>query len=143
MIAWVLLIIINLVILSITREPTRLVEVKEKYRRLREHLRDTKNEKFKVLTRCIPITAMHATRGPIGYNTNKGVDIGLCIDGQNSNQIFHVLIHELAHTTVREYSHSEDFWNNFVELRQMCIDLGIYEKISSRTRFCGQYIQDK
>ena len=143
MIAWFLLIIINLFILSTTREPERLVEVKEKYRRLREHLEETNNEKFKVLTRCIPITAMHRTRGPIGYNTNKGVDIGLCIDGQNSNQIFHVLIHELAHTTVREYSHSREFWDNFVELRQICIDLGIYEKISSKTRFCGQYIQDK
>src|SRR5210317_216896 len=143
MIAWFLLIIINVFILSTTREPERLVEVKEKYRRLREHLEETNNEKFKVLTRCIPITAMHRTRGPIGYNTNKGVDIGLCIDGQNSNQIFHVLIHELAHTTVREYSHSREFWDNFVELRQICINLGIYEKISSRTKFCGQYIQDK
>ena len=143
MIAWFLLIIINVFILLTTREPERLVEVKEKYRRLREHLEQTNNEKFKVLTRCIPITAMHRTRGPIGYNTNKGVDIGLCIDGQNSNQIFHVLIHELAHTTVREYSHSQDFWDNFVELRQICIDLGIYEKISSKTKFCGQYIQDK
>jgi len=143
MIAWFLLIIINLFILSTTHEPERLVEVKEKYRRLREHLSETNNEKFKVLTRCIPITAMHRTRGPIGYNTNKGVDIGLCINGQNSNQIFHVLIHELAHTTVREYSHSQDFWDNFVELRQICIDLGIYEKISSKTKFCGQYIQDK
>jgi len=143
MIAWVLLIIINFVIFTYTREPQRLIEGKEKYRRLREHLADTNNEKFNMLTRCIPITAMRRTRGPIGYNTNKGVDIGLCIDGQNSNQIFHVLIHELAHATVQEYSHSEDFWTNFIELRQICIDLGIYEKISSKTKFCGQYIQDK
>ena len=143
MIPWLLLIVINLVIFTYTREPQRLLEVKEKYRTLREHLQSTNNQKFGILTRCIPITAMHTTRGPIGYNTNKGVDIGLCIDGQNSNQIFHVLIHELAHATVDEYSHSPDFWSNFVELRQICIDLGIYEKISSRTRFCGQYIQDK
>ena len=143
MIQWFILIIINLVILTLTRQPERLLEVKEKYRRLREHLEDTGNHKFKMLTRCVPITAMRRTNGPIGYNTNKGVDIGLCIDGQNANQTFHVLIHELAHTTVREYSHSDDFWNNFVELRQICIDLGIYEKISSKTKFCGQYIQDK
>ena len=143
MIAWLLLIIVNFILFVMMRQPKRLLEVKEKYRRLREHLEDTGNEKFKVLTRCVPITAVFKTRGPIGYNTNKGVDIGLCIDGQNANQIFHVLIHELAHTTVREYSHSDDFWNNFVELRQICIDIGIYEKISSKTKFCGQYIQDK
>ena len=143
MIAWVLLIMINVFILISTREPDRLLEVKEKYRRLREHLEDTNNRKFKVLTKCIPITAMYHTRGPIGYNTNKGVDIGLCIDGQSSNEIFHVLIHELAHTTVPEYAHSEDFWDNFVELRQICINLGLYEKISSKTKFCGRYIQDK
>lgn len=143
MIAWIVLIVINLVIFIHTREPEKLHEVREKYRRLREHLEEINHPKFKVLTRCIPITAMHTTVGPIGYNTNKGVDIGICLDGKNSNEIFHVLIHELAHTTVSEYSHSGNFWDNFVELRQICINLGIYEKISSKTRFCGQYIQDK
>jgi predicted metal-dependent hydrolase len=142
MITWVALVIINLIILLTTREPEKLTIVREKYRILREHLSDSNNTKFEKLTKCIPITAMRATSGPIGFNTNKGVDIGLCIDGQ-PNEIFHVLIHELAHCTVDEYSHSDQFWKNFVELRQICIDIGIYDKIETKTKFCGQAIQDK
>jgi hypothetical protein len=78
----------------------------------------------------------------VGYNTNKGQEIAICLDG-TPNEIFHVLIHELAHCTVDEYSHSEEFWANYVELRDICIQLGIYQKIPERTKFCGEHIQDK
>jgi hypothetical protein len=125
-----------------TREPQALVEVKEKYRILREHLAEHENEKFKMLTRCIPITGINGMKGTVGYNTNKGQEIAICLDG-NTNDIFHVLIHELAHSTVTEYSHSENYWNNYVELRDICVNLGIYEKIPERKPFCGQHIQDK
>ncbi len=54
MIALIILLLINLVILYTTREPQELVEVKEKYRILREHIRDTGNEKFKMLVRPTP-----------------------------------------------------------------------------------------
>lgn len=142
MIYWLALVIINLIVLIGTREPPKLTIVREKYRKLREHLAQTNDHEFQELTRCIPITAMHRTSGPVGFNTNKGVDIGLCIDGE-PNEIFHVLIHELAHCTVNEYSHSDQFWRNFIELRKICIDLGIYDKIETKTKFCGQEIQDK
>jgi hypothetical protein len=81
-------------------------------------------------------------RGTVGYNTNKGQEIAICVDG-TSNEMFHVLIHELAHCTVDEYSHSSNFWDNYVELRDMCIEIGIYEKIPDKKTFCGQKIQDK
>ena len=142
MILFIVLFIINLWILQHTREPQELVEVKEKYGVLREHLTETKNEKFKMLTRCVPITAVKRMRGGVGYNTNKGQEIAICLDG-TPNEIFHVLIHELAHSTVDEYSHSEEFWANYVELRDICIQLGIYQKIPERTKFCGEHIQDK
>ena len=80
--------------------------------------------------------------GGVGYNTNKGGDIAVCLDGE-PNEIFHVLIHELAHCTVDEYEHSQEFWNNYIELRDICINLGIYEKIPNKTPFCGEHIQDK
>ena len=80
--------------------------------------------------------------GTVGYNTNKGAEIVVCLGG-TSNEIFHVLIHELAHCTVEEYSHSEQYWENYIELRDICVNLGIYEKIPERTKFCGQHIQDK
>ncbi len=58
MIALILLLFLNLVILYKTREPQELVEVKEKYRILREHIRDTGNEKYKMLIHPTPITGM-------------------------------------------------------------------------------------
>ena len=61
----------------------------------------------------------------------------------NTNEIFHVLIHELAHCTVEEYSHSQQFWDNYIELPDMCVELGIYKKIPEKTKFCGQHVQDK
>lgn len=142
MIAFVILLIVNLWILYQTRENPKLVEVKEKYRILREHLDETNNEKFHVLIRCIPITGMMKMNGAVGYNTNKGGEIAICLDGE-PNEIFHVLIHELAHCTVDEYEHSRQFWENYIELRDICIDLGIYEKIPEKTEFCGEHVQDK
>jgi predicted metal-dependent hydrolase len=137
-----LLLLINLFILYTTREPQELVEVKEKYRILREHIRDTGNEKFKMLVRPTPITSLKRMNGSVGSNTNKGGEIVLCLDGK-TNEIFHVLIHELAHSTVDEYSHSPEFWKKYVELRNICVHLDIYQQIPQRTEFCGQHIQDK
>ena len=142
MIVLVLLILINLWLLQQTRQPQELVEIKEKYKVLREHLKDTKNEKYSMLYRCIPITGMKRMEGSVGSNTNKGGEIVVCLDG-NTNEIFHVLIHELAHCTVEEYSHSQQFWDNYIELRDMCVELGIYKKIPEKTKFCGQHVQDK
>ena len=106
MIAFLILIVLSLFILLQTREPYKLIEVKEKYRILREHLRETNHEKFHMLVRCIPITGFIRMNGGVGYNTNKGGEIAVCLDGE-TNEIFHVLIHELAHCTVEEYDHSE------------------------------------
>jgi len=142
MIAIVILIFINLWLLYKTKEPQELVKVKEKYQILREHINSTNNEKFSMLVRCIPLTAFYKMKGSVGYNTNKGENIAICLDG-TPNEIFHVLIHELAHCTVTEYSHSDNYWSNFIELIDMCVDLGIYEKIPEKTAFCGQHIQDK
>ena len=142
MIAFIILLFVNLWILSPTREPQELTKVKEKYRILREHIISTNNSKFQMLTRGVPLTGFHSMRETVGYNTNKGQEIALCVDG-NPNEIFHVLIHELAHCTVDEYSHSDQFWKNYIELRDICVELGIYEKIPERTKFCGQHIQDK
>jgi hypothetical protein len=142
MIAFILLILVNLWILSQTKEPQELIKVKDNYRILREHISSTGHPKFQMLVRCVPLTGFHSMNGTVGYNTNKGQEIALCLDGE-PNEIFHVLIHELAHCTVDEYSHSDEFWSNYIELRDMCINLGIYEKIPERTKFCGQHVQDK
>lgn len=143
MILAVVLTLINIYILLNTHQPENLLIVKEKYRVLREHLRETNNEEFRDLCKEIPITAHHRVHGgSVGYNTNKGHEIGLCIDGE-PNQIFHVLIHELAHCTVDEYSHSQLFWEKYDALKNVCVAIGIYQEIPEKTKFCGKYIQDK
>jgi hypothetical protein len=142
MIPFLVLIVINLIILFMIREPENFAEVKKRYKILREHLEKTNNEKFGMLIHPIPLTALRKMSGTVGYNVNKGADITICIDGE-VNEIMHVLIHELAHSTVPEWTHSENFWNNFMELRGVCESIGIYTRLPDKTKFCGQYIQDK
>jgi|TARA_B000000477_G_scaffold105918_1_gene96675 predicted metal-dependent hydrolase len=142
MIAFIILLILNLIILSRVKEPQALAEVKEKYRILRKHLIDTNNEKFHKLKQRVPISGFLQMNDTVGYNTNKGQEIALCLDG-SANEIFHVLIHELTHSSVEEYSHSKKFWDNYIELRDICVKLGIYEIIPEKVEFCGQHIQDK
>jgi len=137
-----LLLILDIYLIYITHEPKNLTEVKRRYRILRHHIKKNTSqipEKFWVLKN--PILLVGKKSGELGYNSNKGYEIGLCLDG-SPNDIMHVLLHELSHSTVEEYSHSEQFWKNFAELRDTCNKLGIYEKIPERKDFCGQFIQD-
>ena len=145
MILALLLLIINVYIIINTKEPNKITEIKKRYRILREHLKKENKEnieKFQVITRELPISYFRQLDGNIGYNTDKGNEIGLCIDGE-INEIFHVLLHELAHSTVKEYSHSPEFWKNYKELREIAISIGIYKEIPDKTEFCGKHVQDK
>ena len=53
----------------------------------------------------------------------------------------YVLLHELAHITVEEYDHSEQFWSNFKKLREVAASLGIYTP-EQDMEYCGQHIKD-
>jgi hypothetical protein len=142
---WILIILLVLLdgyLIFNTRDPKNLREVKYRYNILRDHIKNNPTqvpEKFYILKTPVLLAARDA--GELGYNSNKGYEIGLCIDG-SVNDIFHVLLHELSHSTVEEYSHSEQFWKNFSELKDICVSLGIYKKIPERKEFCGQFIQD-
>ena len=125
-------------------EPPVLTEVKRKYEILINHIKTSPAipEKFKILENRILISGFNKSfEKEIGYNINKGGEIGICLDGK-SNQVFHVLIHELTHSTVEEYSHSKKFWNNFKELCDICENLGIYKPINNTNKFCGTHIRD-
>lgn len=56
MIAIVLLVMLAVALFVTTKQPENLRIVNEKYKTLREHLKETGNEKFRVLTRHIPLT---------------------------------------------------------------------------------------
>lgn len=138
----IILLILNIYIFVNTKEPKNFTAVKEKYRILREHLQKNGPEEFKVLSKEIPLVAHEEIfSNTLGYNTNKGYEIGLCIDG-SPNEIFHVLLHELAHSTVKEYDHSDQFWDRTKQLKDIARDLGLYEPINTKTRFCSSYIKD-
>lgn len=142
-----ILLLIVLIILSVasvvtTREPENFTQVKKLYAQLREHIRlNQVPQKFKVLQNQVLLIGYLKKKHELGYNTNKGYEIGLCLDGK-VNQIFHVLLHELAHSTVSEYEHSTQFWQNFKELRELATQIGIYEPVNSSEKFCGKYISD-
>lgn len=140
-----LILLITLAIVSTiltTREPENFTKVKQNYATLREYIRTNKvPEKFKVLQNQVILIGYLKKKHELGYNTNKGYEVGLCLDG-TPNQIFHVLLHELAHSTVSEYEHSTQFWQNFKELRELATRIGIYEPVNSSEKFCGKYISD-
>ena len=120
-----------------------LVSVKQRYEKLRGYIKNNNvPKKFKVLEKPILISGFTRSSNDVfGYNINKGQEISICVDG-TPNQAFHVLIHELAHSTVDEYSHSPEFWENFSELKKICQSIGIYQPIDKQTSFCGKYIRD-
>jgi hypothetical protein len=139
---YLILFVIAVIIVFVTRECETSREVKRRYKILIEHLnKDECPDEFKVLRKPIVLTMLRERYGEVGYNVDKGAEIGLCIEG-DPNHVFHVLIHELAHSTVKEYSHNNDFWHSYDKLRQICLDLGIYERIPVKTPFCKKTVQD-
>ena len=130
---WIILIFVIIAI----RPPNHVREFKERYKKLRSILPD----KYKKLRKPIPITIFSSSDGKVGYNVNKGSEIGICSDG-TTNQMMHVLLHELAHVTVDEYDHSPAYWSNFAELREIAQSHGLYVYIPTMVEYCGREIRD-
>ena len=111
--AFVLLLIVAVMCVGTVSEPVRFTQVKEMYTTFIDYMVEHNTDpRFEVLKKRCVLVGFDRKNGELGYNTNKGYEIGLCLDG-TPNQIFHVLIHELAHCTVPEYDHSPQFWKNF------------------------------
>ena len=142
MIALLILFVLCVLIFFQTDEPQVLKNIKEKYRILREDLKNHEDESIRIVSRQVPVVAYYKMKSTVGYNSNKGQEIGICLDG-DENDIFHVLIHELAHCTVEEYNHSKRFWNNYRIIRDRAVRLGIYDYINEKKPFCGKHVQDK
>lgn len=138
---FILLVSVAICILT-TKEPPVVKNIREKYRILKDYLdREDIPEYFKDIDTNVELTFFNKRFNELGYNVNKGQEIGVCIDG-DENHAFHVLIHELAHSSVDEYNHSKLYWKRFKELREMCVKLGIYTEIPEKEPFCGQFVKD-
>lgn len=134
---FLLLILLNIISLITLKEPSKLKQLKKKYVSFLEYIPD----KYHMLKNRSIISGFYGNGREIGYNTNKGYEIGICLDGE-INEMFHVLLHELAHSTVKEYDHSDYFWNNFVELKSIALKHGFYKAIDKEVPFCGKNIRD-
>ena len=141
----ILFVIDAYIVLVKTKTPPQLKEVHRRYAILRDHISrsSTEPDNFKSLTDQVPLTCFSGKQisDDVGYNINKGGEIGLCLDG-TANDMFHVLIHELAHTVTKKYSHNKEFWSNYNQLKDLCIKLKIYTDIPGKRKFCGEYIRD-
>jgi hypothetical protein len=134
-----ILIVLALVcIYSTTQQPAAFKEAMKRYEFLLKELRRT--GEFPILQRRYLITGL-LSKGQVGYNVNKGYEIFICVDGSDVNSIFHVILHEIAHTSVTEYQHSGHFWDNLHKLKAVAGRIGIYKPIQ-RKAYCGHHISD-
>lgn len=138
-ITWILL----LSFMSLAREPANMVKLRERYALLRKEIEELPSgHKFKTLVEPILLTGYYGMHdGLLGFNTNKGSEIGLCVDGC-ANEMMHVLLHELAHATVPEFRHSPQFWKNLDELKNYAAGKALYTHIRDPKGFCGATIHD-
>lgn len=135
------LVLLSLVALT-NSEPKMLTELKYRYFKTLDILRETKDPIWKPVLNPAIITGLNGKKdGVIGSNVNKGYEIYICLEGDDVNSAFYVLIHELAHMTVPEYDHSIKFWENFEKLKKICIDGGLYVKSGTR-QYCGDSVRD-
>lgn len=65
----------------------------------------------------------------------------ICLDGDDIKPAMYVFLHELAHLTVKEYDHSQKFWDNFKDLRSICEHLEVYEKVGEQ-QYCGEQVKE-
>jgi hypothetical protein len=129
-----LLAMVFIVILT-TRENPIMTQLKQKYYSFIHTLPDeySKIKKPSVLTGTYYL-------GDIGSNVNKGGEIYICVQ-DSVNDAFHVLLHELSHSMVKEYSHSQHYWDTFKNLKQIAEQGGFYSTINTKD-YCGKVISD-
>jgi len=130
---WVLPLVV--LILVVHREDPVLRELKSRYYRFISLL----PPKFDRLRRPVIITGTYS-KGDIGSNVNKGGEIYVCLEN-STNDAFHVLLHELAHSSVKEFDHSGAFWDAFRELKDLAVQNELYTPVG-RKNYCGKVISD-
>jgi hypothetical protein len=138
----IILLLVVIFLLTFTYENPLLSEIKRRYEFLIENLKESKQFDMLVKNRAV-ITEKNktATDNTIAFNVNKGYEIHICLDGRKINGAMYVLLHELAHITVEEYDHTEQFWTNFRNLREYASLIGIYTP-EKELEYCGETIHD-
>lgn len=90
----------------------------------------------------------HSKKNVFAYNVNKGDQISICMHDENNtynslNEMFFVVMHEMAHIMTREYSHNDEFWSSHKLLVSTASKHGLFNNINYNKepqQFCGHYI---
>lgn len=83
--------------------------------------------------------------GYTSYSVNKGEKIILCLRQSDLsfvkyNTLLYVSIHELAHLMTKEIGHPKVFWENFKNLVNESVNIGIYKRVDFAKKpesYCG------
>jgi hypothetical protein len=129
-------------VVTLTKDPPMLAEIKRRYKIIRESL--PAEDRWKLICGKVSIvtgTSPGLTR-EIASNVNKGYEIYICLDGEDVESAMYVFLHELAHLTVNEYDHTQKFWDNFRDLREICAQIGVYQPVTDK-KYCGESVGEK
>lgn len=129
-------------VVTLTKDPPMLAEIKRRYKIIRETL--PAEDRWKLICGKVSIvtgTSPGLTR-EIASNVNKGYEIYICLDGEDVESAMYVFLHELAHLTVNEYDHTQKFWDNFRDLREICAQIGVYQPVTDK-KYCGESVGEK
>ena len=149
---WIVGLALLVLIVSMNRPPPLLQEIRKRYDLILETVRNDPDldPRWEPVKDRVVLTGMcdwNKKKGAIAYNVNKGYEIYICLEGADGpltetriNTAMHVLIHELSHSTVREYEHSDSFWKNFKDLRKYCQAKGLFDP-ADLGPFCGEKIK--
>lgn len=132
-----ILLILAVAAIFTTRRDDRLERLREKYTAFKKIL----PEKYAAIKNKNTIITGTTRKGSPGENVNKGDEIIVCMDGNDDNALFHILIHEIAHSSVNEYDHSSDYWENYKELTELAAQAGLYVPGVDK-EYCGKRVRD-
>lgn len=131
-----------LLVVRFNEEPVMLSQIKARYWAILDVLKQSGDPRWLPILKPAIITGIKGKKdGVIGSNVNKGYEIYICLDGDDVNSAVYVLIHELAHMSVPEYDHSSKYWDNFKDLKKLCVANKLYTPAGDR-RYCGDVIKD-
>lgn len=145
---WPLTAVLALVLVVLVmrhKQPVMLTQLKEKYSAIIAYIKSPENtdKRWDGIKKRAILTGLlghDRSKGAIAFNINKGYEICICLRGNDLNAATYVLLHELAHITVKEYDHTKQFWKYFKDLKTLAADIGIFNPTGGTTNYCGDKV---
>ncbi len=115
-----------------------IAEIRKRLIMLSEHLVKTRSVDDPIVSRIknnfnpdvIQERELHSQY--TSYTENKGSRIVLCLRNGDQladvNLLMFVALHEYSHIVCDEYGHTDKFWQQFAEILEEAINIGIYQK---------------